>query len=105
MTWFLVDMVTGIVLIRAEKLAQVKCQLQSFVGLLLYIIKCAKPAKYFVNWRKQEVLRNAQNPSKILFTDDYMRDLSCFKTFWTKTIARLCLTTDQLNVSLSWMLA
>ena len=88
----LVDTVKGTVSIPDEKLMQVKevvntwsskayCtkrQLQSLVGLLLYIHKCVGPARYFVN-RMLEVLRNAQNPSKILLTDDFMRDLSWFK--------------------------
>ena len=90
----LVDTVKSTVSIRDEKLMQVKevvntwsskayCtkrQLQSLVGLLLYIHKCVRPARYFVN-RMLEVLRNAQNPSKILLTDDFMRDLSWFKNF------------------------
>ena len=90
----LVDTVTGTVSIPPEKLGQVKdmvstwstkkyCtkrQLQSLLGLLLYIHKCVKPARYFVN-RMLEVLRNAQNPSKICLTDDFWRDLNWFQKF------------------------
>ena len=38
---------------------------------------------YFIN-RMLEVLRNASNPSKILLTDDFWRDLNWFQNFLDK---------------------
>ena len=89
-----VDMVSGTVSIPPDKLTQVqqivhewsdkktctKQQLQSLVGLLLYIHKCTKPACYFVN-RLLEMLRNANNPNRIVITDDCKWDLAWFRKF------------------------
>ena len=90
----LVDTVSGTVSISPDKLTQVqqivhewsnkktciKQQLQSLLGLLLYIHKCAKPARYFVN-RLLEMLRNANNPNSMVITDDCKRDLAWFRKF------------------------
>ena len=73
-----VDTVDATLFIPEEKLNQVKkavhewshkqfCtkrQLQSLLGLLLYIHKCVKPARGFLN-RMLEVIRQAMNPSRI----------------------------------------
>ena len=53
-----------------------KQQLQSLLSVLLYIYKCAKSARYFVN-RLLEVLRNANNPNRIVITGD----LAWFKKY------------------------
>ena len=89
-----IDTVTGTVAIPLDKLEQVKkvvlewqnkthCtkhQLQSLLGLLLYIHKCVKPARYFLN-RMLEVLRSASNPGRIVLTPDFHRDLRWLKKF------------------------
>ena len=90
----LIDTVAGTISIPAEKLMQVKemvknwthmiscmkCQLQSLLGLLLYIHKCVKPARCFLN-RMLDVLRRAQNLYKIKLDDDFHRDLLWFSKF------------------------
>ena len=89
-----IDTVAGTVSIPQDKLQQVKnvvtewktkkvCskkQLQSLLGLLLYIHKCVKPARCFLN-RMLEVLRNAKNPQKIYLTPEFMRDIRWFSKF------------------------
>ena len=89
-----VDTVLGTVSIPKEKLNQVKAiitewdqktvctkrQLQSLLGLLLYIHKCVKPARCFLN-RMLEVLRTAENPARINLTPDFERDIQWFARF------------------------
>ena len=89
-----INTVAGTVAIPQAKLEQVKnvvkewrtkkvCsknQLQSLLGLLLYIHKCVKPARCFLN-RMLEVLRNAKNPQKIDLTPEFMRDIRWFSKF------------------------
>ena len=90
----LIDTVQGTVSIPKDKLEQVKtvvnewsekthctkCQLQSLLGLLLYIHKCVKPARYFLN-RMLTILRHASNPNRIVLTNDFKRDLRWFQKF------------------------
>ena len=57
-----------------------KRQLQSLLGHLLYIHKCVKPARYFLN-RMLEVLRNAHNANCIGLNPGFHRDLRRFLTF------------------------
>ena len=90
----LIDTIKGTVAIPEDKLSQVrnmvnewsmktsctKRQLQSLLGSLLYIHKCVKPARCFLN-RMLHVLRQAQNPHKILLDADFQRDLLWFKKF------------------------
>ena len=90
----LIDTVDGTVAIPPEKLQDVKnmvnqwkgkkyCtkrELQSLLGTLLYIHKCVKPARCFLN-RMLETLRKASNPAKIILTDDFRRDLGWFDQF------------------------
>ena len=89
-----INTVAGTVSIPQAKLEQVKnvvtewrtknvCsknQLQSLLGLLLYIHKCVKPARCFLN-RMLEVLRNAKNPQKIDLASEFMRDIRWFSKF------------------------
>ena len=90
----LIDTVEGTVAIPPEKLKDItnmvkewkgknfgtKCQLQSLLGILLYVHKCVKPARCFLN-RMLEMLRNASNPAKIMLSDDFHRDLGWFNQF------------------------
>ena len=55
-------------------------QLQSLLGSLLYIHKCVKPARYFLN-RMLETLRNISNPARVHLSDDFKRDLAWFDKF------------------------
>ena len=57
-----------------------KRQLQSLLGHLLYIHKCVKPARYFLN-RMLEVLRNSHNASRLGLNPSFHRDLRWFLTF------------------------
>ena len=90
----LIDTVEGTVAIPPEKLKDIrhmvhewkgkqfctKRQLQSLLGTLLYIHKCVKPARCFLN-RMLETLRNASNPARITLLDDFHRDLGWFDQF------------------------
>ena len=90
----LVDTTKGTVAIPQEKLEQIKqavrawtqkrtCtkrQLQSLLGLLLYIHKCVKPARIFLN-RMLDVLRQAVNSEAIRLTPEFHRDLAWFDKF------------------------
>ena len=80
----LIDTVRGTIAIPPEKLADIsravhqwltkdvasKRQLQSILGLLLYVHKCVKPARVFLN-RMLELLRSAQERQKILLTPEF----------------------------------
>ena len=57
-----------------------KRQLQSILGLLLYVHKCVKPARVFLN-RMLELLRACHNDSKVHLTDDFKHDLAWFGKF------------------------
>ena len=48
--------------------------------IIVYMRKCLKPIRYFVN-RMLEVFRNVQNPSKILLNDVLVWDLKWLQTF------------------------
>ena len=90
----LIDTVRGIIAILPEKLCDVtetvhmwlskdvasKRQLQSILGLLLYVHKCVKPARVFLN-RMLELLRSAHMRQKIVLTPDFKRDLRWFAKF------------------------
>ena len=92
-----VDTVAGTVAIPSDKLAEVKdtilkwdyrshCtkrELQSLLGTLLYVHKCVRPARTFLN-RMLDLLRHAPDPSRIALTEDFSRDLRWFKKFLPK---------------------
>ena len=59
-----------------------KRQLQSLLGSLLYISKCVKPARFFLN-RILALLRNNHAVDKILLDQPFFQDLSWFNTFLT----------------------
>ena len=93
----MIDSVNGTIAIPPEKLQQInknvhdwlgksvvsKRQLQSLLGLLLYIHKCVKPARIFLN-RMLELLRSSHSTQRITLTSDFKRDLNWFATFLPK---------------------
>ena len=80
-----------------EKLAQIKqvcaqwqhkahCSkrdLQSLLGRLLYVTKCVKASRPFLN-RMLELLRQADKQEKVVLTEDFHRDLNWFARFLIK---------------------
>ena len=57
-----------------------KRQLQSLLGLLLYVNKCVKPARAFLN-NMLALLRSGHATQKIHLTSDFRRDLRWFSKF------------------------
>ena len=57
-----------------------KNQLQSLLGSLLYITKCVKPARIFLNRILQLLKDNFEN-TKILLTTEFFKDLAWFNAF------------------------
>ena len=55
-------------------------QLQSILGLLLYVHKCVKPARVFLN-RMLELLRSSHPRQPITLTSGFKHDLRWFATF------------------------
>ena len=55
-------------------------QLQSLLGNLLYIHKCVKPARIFVN-RMLQLLRDDYDKNSLTITPDFRRDLRWFVKF------------------------
>ena len=64
----------------SDKKTVTKNQLQSLLGLLLYISKCVKPARFFFNRMLQLLRDNFENDS-IVLTSEFFRDLAWFQTF------------------------
>ena len=60
-----------------------KRELQSLLGKLLYITKCVKSSRFFLN-RMLEVLRNSHRKEKIQLTAGFHRDLNWFVNFIPK---------------------
>ena len=60
-----------------------KRELQSLLGKLLYISKCVKSSRFFLN-RMLELLRTNTKNSAILLTDEFHRDLDWFCKFVPK---------------------
>ena len=93
----LIDTVTGTVAIPDEKMRQIKqsviewqtkktCtkrQLQSLLGQLLYIHKCVRPSRVFLN-RMLELLRQNYDATNIKLTQSFRRDLRWFSRFLDK---------------------
>ena len=59
-----------------------KRQLQSLLGNLLYIHKCVKPSRVFLN-RMLELLRANYEATSITLTQEFKRDLRWFERFLT----------------------
>ena len=90
----LIDTVNGTISIPPDKLRDVtdtvrqwlerdiasKRELQSILGLLLYVHKCIKPARIFLN-RMLDLLRFAHRRQKVTLTSDCKRDLRWFSKF------------------------
>ena len=57
-----------------------KKELQSLLGLLLYVAKCIKYARYFLN-RMLMLLRENTHCSRIRITEDFKKDLRWFNAF------------------------
>ena len=57
-----------------------KTRLQSLLGSLLYITKCVRPARFFLN-RMLQVLRDGHALKHIHLTTEFHRDLNWFNTF------------------------
>ena len=88
-----VDVVTKTISIPQAKLHQIhddckgwvgrktctKRQLQSLLGSLLYITKCVRYSRYFLN-RMLEVLRQHTNKTIIKLTNEFFKDLQWFLT-------------------------
>ena len=90
----LIDSTSRTISIPSEKLGQIvelchlwsqktycsKRDLQSLLGHLLYIAKCVRPARIFLN-RMLQVLRDNADKAKILLTEQFARDLNWFNLF------------------------
>ena len=112
MSGILIDTIRGTVEIPAEKLQQInvtvhqwmgkdvvtKGELQSILGLLLYVHKCVRLAKFFLN-RMLEVLRNSHSTQKITLTSELKRDLRWFARFLQEYNG---VTANSLTSPLSW---
>ena len=60
-----------------------KCELQSLLVRLLYMTKCVKTSRPFLN-RMLKLLRQADKQEKIALTQDFHRDLNWFGQFLTE---------------------
>ena len=60
-----------------------KRELQSLLGKLLYITKCVKSSRFFLN-RMLELLRSSHKQEKIILTQNFKQDLNWFKEFVPK---------------------
>ena len=90
----LIDTVEGTISIPPDKLRDItdavrhwmvkdyatKHQLQSILGLLLYVHKCVKPARVFLN-RMLDLPRSGHGQQKNCLTPDFKRDLDWFAKF------------------------
>ena len=90
----LIDSENGTISIPEDKLRQIKqnvsewqskhsCtrrQLQSLLGHLIYLHKCVRPSRYFVN-RMLDLLRANYNSQTIRITPEFQRDLRWFTKF------------------------
>ena len=93
----LIDTVTGTVAIPDDKMRQIrqsvtewqtkkicsKRQLQSLLGQLLYVHKCVRPSRIFLN-RMLELLRQNYDASTIKLTQAFRQDLRWFSRFLDK---------------------
>ena len=92
-----IDTIDGSISIPKEKLRQIcmmvdhwgskkfcsKRQLQSLLGYLLYIHKCVKPSRTFLN-RMLALLRSNYDQKSITLTPEFKRDLRWFQRFLTQ---------------------
>ena len=64
----------------AQKITATKRQLQSLLGKLLYIHRCVRLSRHFVN-RMLALLRSVHNDHHIRLTDTFKRDIAWFNVF------------------------
>ena len=64
-----------------NKMTCTKANLQSLLGSLLYVSKCVKPARFFLN-RMLQVLRYQVTSNIIKLTPEFFKDLHWFKIFF-----------------------
>ena len=64
----------------SDKRIVTKNELQSLLGLLLYITKCVRPARYFLI-RMLQLLRDSHNDQNICLTAEFFKDLKWFHNF------------------------
>ena len=65
------------------KIRATKTHLQSLLGSLLYITKCVKPARYFLN-RMLHLLRTTHDTHVINLNNDFHQNLNWFVMFLTQ---------------------
>ena len=63
-----------------QKITATKRQLQSLLGKLLYIHRCVRPSRLFLN-RMLALLRSSHNDHHIRLTDTFKRDIAWFNVF------------------------
>ena len=64
----------------SDKRVVSKNDLQSLLGSLLYITKCVKSSRFFLN-RMLQLLRDNFESNSIILTPDFFKDLHWFQTF------------------------
>ena len=77
------DQITNTVKLWLTKMRCTKKELQSLLGQLLYVHKCVRPARIFLN-RMLELLRHNYENSVINLTHGFRRDLRWFDRFLRK---------------------
>ena len=80
-----------------------KTELQSLLGSLLYISKCVRPARYFLN-RMLQLLRNNIHSRHIFVTDEFRKDLNWFCVFLNLIMGLPCMTLHLFINVYIWML-
>ena len=63
-----------------QKVTCTKCQLQSLLGSLLFITKCVRSSRFFLN-RLLDVLRSIQNKDQVVLSQEAQRDINWFQKF------------------------
>ena len=76
-----------------------KAELQSLLGSLLYITKCVKPARYFLNLMLQ-LLRDNTHEDIIVLNLEFFKYVAWFNTFlksYNGVLSRWKATSDNVN--------
>ena len=79
-----------------------KNQFQSLLGSLLYITKCVKPARFFLN-RMLQLLRDNTDKTRIYLNADFFEILTDLTLFWASIMALPFMTTKLYVQQFSWM--
>ena len=112
----LIDSIKGTIQIPPHKLKQIldtvrqwssrthcsKKQLQSLLGLLLFVHKCVKPARIFLS-RMLTMFRQAHVAQKIELSQDFKRDLKWFENFCYYIMVFHFISTKMWTLSWTWM--